>query len=166
MNAPRAFFQFIVRFYPCSTTLVTNRHQSRRVVQSARSRCDSFEEQRGSADCRSYLRLNVRHVRCLTPRYRGDDGGHHNAAGDGNRHRRRLAWARSLVLTKALSCRCSLMAESGTGRASAKFRIHGDISEISAVTRFSGQNRISPIFLQLCQVATAYDETFSIRRVD
>jgi hypothetical protein len=144
MNAPRAFFQFIVRFDPCSTTLVTNRHQSRRVVQSARSRCDSFEEQRGSGDCRSYLRLNVRHVGCLTPRYRGDDGGRHNAAGDRDRHGRRLAWARSLVLTKALSCRCPLTAQSGTSRGSVKFGIRDGVSEAFAVMRLPSQKRNFP----------------------
>jgi hypothetical protein len=35
----------------------------------------------GSADCRSFLRLNARRVGCLTRRHHRDDSGHHNGLG-------------------------------------------------------------------------------------
>ena len=96
LNAPRVFNRRCCR---CSIVM-TNRLPIRRVVQSVRSRCNSFEEPHVSTDCRNSSRSNARDAGCLTRSPDTDNGSHHNAARICNRGCRRLAWARSLVLTE------------------------------------------------------------------
>jgi len=92
-------------FFVCPTRTRINPYPSRRAVQSARSRCNSCGERRDLGDYQSFLRLSAQRVACLILRPYDNGGSYNNDSDNGDRYRRRLAWAWSLVLAE--SCQSS-----------------------------------------------------------
>jgi len=91
--------------FVCPTRTRINPYPSRRAVQSARSRCNSCGERRDLGDYQSFLRLSAQRVACLILRPYDNGGSYNNDSDNGDRYRRRLAWAWSLVLAE--SCQSS-----------------------------------------------------------